>query len=186
MLLCLLQTAQMPGQIRLPICGVMGLTLEVWFLKMDAMRNRANKDYEIPLEELYAGFPIETREWITKTIFKIRLYFGGWLLFLAFSTGIILFVLSLRPADESIDTWFQRVGTLIVLLTSLGETIFVVKLRAMAKVSHWAQLSCEIYVERRYKKYLVFSLVVSAFLIIFGSLIGGYGDLFYRRWILLP
>lgn len=150
------------------------------------MRNSVKDDYEMPLEQLYARFPEDTKAWIRKTTLKIRLYFGMWVLFFILSAVLIWVVLSCKPTGESVHTWVQRAGTLIVLLTGVGETIFVVKLRALAQVSHWAQLSCEIYIERRYKKYLLFSLIVSALLIIVGSIVSGYGDILYQRWMLAP
>ena len=134
----------------------------------------------MPLNQLRAQLPEETQQWIRRTITKIRIYFMLWLAFLIFSAGIIWWVILLQPASEPIDKWIQRTGTLIVLLAGIGETLFIVKLRKLAKVRHWAQLSCEIYIERRYRSYLYFSISVTGLLVLFGTILGGYGDMLLK------
>lgn len=144
------------------------------------VKNRVKDDYSIPLSQLLARLPEETQQWIRRTITKIRIYFVLWLAFLILSAGIIWWVLLLQPASEPIDKWIQRSGTLIVLLAGLGETIFIVKLRRLAQARHWAQLACEIYVERRYKSYLYFSIAVTGLLVLCGTVLGGYGDILVK------
>lgn len=144
------------------------------------MSSTVEDDYKIPIEELRAKCHGSTQVWIQNTICKVRLYFGLWILFFILSAVFIWTIILFRPEMEPIDKWIQRTGSLIVLLTGLGESVFVVKLRKLAQVSHWAELYCEIYIERRYRRYLIFSIVVSGLLVIMGSVIGGYGDIMYK------
>ncbi|MCI5107905.1 MAG: hypothetical protein MRY76_14440 [Pseudomonadales bacterium] len=138
------------------------------------------EDYVRPLPELFSQLGEETKvETLAaeKTIKKILIL---WLLFLSiFLFGIVLLVLA-NPADERPNDWFQRSGSLIALIAVLGETFFLVKLNKMVRVTHWAQLACEIYIERRYLKYLHILMAVTVVQLVVGTVIGSYGDLFFH------
>jgi len=143
------------------------------------------EDYKKPLKELYDSFPERTQEWINREVLKIRMYFIFWCIFLMLSALCIGYLVELNPFNKPIETWFQRAGSLIALVASLAEAIFVVKLKKLVRVSHWAQLACEIYVERAYKPFLNFSLFLTAFFVALGTIIWGYGDLLYGQFSII-
>ena len=138
---------------------------------------------EKPLKELYNSFPEKTREWIDSEVSKIRKYFIFWCSFVAFSIVFILVLIFVNLANEPIGTWIQRSGSLVCLLAGLAELIFIVKLKKMVRASHWAHLSCEIYIERSFKPLLNITIFVTALLVGVGTVIWGYGDLFYNLMV---
>lgn len=138
------------------------------------------EDYVRPLPELFEQLDEEAKVETLATERKIKKYLIFWLLFLSiFLFGIVLLVLA-NPADERPNEWFQRSGSLIALAAVLGETFFLVKLNKMVRVTHWAHLVCEIYIERTYLKYLHILLAVTVVQVVVGTVIGSYGDLFFR------
>jgi hypothetical protein len=143
------------------------------------MTNEIEEDYLKPTGELYDALPEETRVWVKSTASTIRTYFYLWCIFIVLSGAAIYILLLINPLLEEANTWFQRSGSLITLVASIGEATFIVKLNKLVSVRHWANLTCEIYIERVYKPYLHFSIVMTFLFIVYGTITWGYGDLLH-------
>ena len=113
------------------------------------MTNEIEEDYLKPTGELYDALPEETRVWVKSTASTIRTYFYLWCIFIVLS-GAAIYIL-----------------------------LLIVKLNKLVSVRHWANLTCEIYIERVYKPYLHFSIVMTFLFIVYGTITWGYGDLLH-------
>lgn len=138
------------------------------------------EDHKMPLKELYSSIPEIGQKWVDNRVNTIIRYFVYWFIFLCLAVISISIIVSLNPVNESHAIWFQRSGSIITLLATLAEALFVVRLNKLVRISHWAQLRPEIYVERKYKPLLNFSLVTTAIIISCGTLIWGYGDILFN------
>ena len=85
----------------------------------------------------------------------------------------------LKPANEKIEIWFQRSGSIIVLLGSLAEYCSF----KMHNVFSPIHLSNEPLFNTKLKYCLQakWLMVISAIFISFGTIVWGYGDLFYKN-----
>lgn len=136
-------------------------------------------DFKTPLNEVYASLPESTQKWIDSQIKSIHIYFFVWLAYIVLSLAIILFVTLENPFNQPTNEWFARSGSLMTLFPVLGEAVFLIKLNELVKITHPAQLSCEIYVERRFKPLLTFSVMLTLIHVSVGTIVWGYGDLLY-------
>lgn len=138
------------------------------------------EDYKKSLKELYESLPENTQQWVHSEVSKIRKVFILWFLFLFFSlTSVCIFVYK-NPLEEQLGIWIQRSGSLLSLIAVIAEVLFIAKLNQLVRISHWAKLSCEVYVERKYKSLLRFTIITTIFLVSFGTIVWGYGDLLYK------
>lgn len=137
------------------------------------------EDYTKPLNEVYDSLPEATREALAKDIRKIWLYFIAWIIFILLSSLSVYFFVKYSIVHEDIGKRLQRVGSIIPVLAILGETLFIVKLHKLSSVIHWAQLTCEIYKERRFKRIVYISLSITFLIVISGEILSGYGDLIF-------
>jgi hypothetical protein len=137
------------------------------------------EDFEKPLKSLYEELPRNTQEAIDKDASKIWIYVISWCAFVGLSIVGIIYLIETNPLNRPIDTWFQRSGSIITLLAGFSEVVFLIKLNELVKISHPAQLSCEIYIERTFKPLLYITVVSTIIFVSLGTLIWGYGDLLY-------
>ena len=137
------------------------------------------EDYKKTLKELYESVPSETQQWIDNEVSKIQKIFWLWLIFLVFSLSGVFALVFMNPLGEQVGIWIQRSGSLISLLAVIAEVGFISKLSKLVNISHWATLTCEVYLERKYKRLLNLTIVVTISLASFGTILWGYGDLLY-------
>lgn len=137
------------------------------------------EDYTKPLNKVYESFPKTTRDALAKDIRKIWLYFIAWVTFILVSSLSVYLFVSYALVNEEIGKRLQRVGSIIPVLAILGETLFIVKLHKLSSVIHWAQLTVEIYKERRFKPLVYISLSITFLIVVSGEIISGYGDLIF-------
>lgn len=130
--------------------------------------------YSRPLQKIYDSFPEKTQKSLDQDIELILGYFIAWGLLTLLALCLIVYLVLLNPFNESFGIWFQRSGSLISLTAVLTEIVFIIKL---VNISHPAQLISEIYLFRRFKLLLNFSIFITAILFFAGTIIWGDGDL---------
>ncbi|MCJ8348316.1 hypothetical protein [Moritella sp.] len=143
-------------------------------------------DYKRPLKELFLQLNLSAQKSTIKKERQINIYFAFllfWLILIITISLVIIFMPELNVSNESQGKWIQRFGSMISLLIAVGELLFIHRLSKLIKVSHWAQLTCEIYIERKCKIILNISIFLTSVFIIFGAVVSSYGDLFYEYFI---
>ena len=144
--------------------------------------NRVEEDYTRPLKEVYESLPEATREALSADIRKIWMYFIAWTVFIVISAVAIVWFVGCGLIDEPLGERLQRIGSIVPVLAVLGESLFIVKLNKLASVIHPAQLTYEIYKQRRFKPHIYISLAVTFIVICFGAVLSGYGDMLFKAW----
>jgi hypothetical protein len=102
----------------------------------------------------------------------------GVLIFLAIIIPFTAFFVTWRPREETLPLWFQRSGSIV--------TVFAVYIQfELLSIQGFVNPNGIISEEQgeRHEKYHIFYDVISLFdiaLIIIGTLIWGYGDIFWR------
>lgn len=94
----------------------------------------------------------------------------------------IVYLIGFSITNETLGERIQRAGSIIPLFAILGEVMFVVKLNKLASVIHPAQLTYEIYKERRFKPLLNISLIITILFTCLGAVLSGYGDFLYEQY----
>lgn len=140
------------------------------------------EDYKRPLKEIYESFPEKTQISLNKDISKIWKYFIFWCIFVILSIIAIVYLIGFSITNETLGERIQRAGSIIPLFAILGEVMFVVKLNKLASVIHPAQLTYEIYKERRFKPLLNISLIITILFTCLGAVLSGYGDFLYEQY----
>ncbi|MCW7754381.1 hypothetical protein OOT00_10330 [Desulfobotulus sp. H1] len=136
-------------------------------------------DYKRPLTEIYKELPHDTQKWVDENTDKVLIYFRFWCFFILFSSITIGFFIAFDFINEPIGKLIQRVGSIIPFLAVLGEALFIVKINKLASVIHPAQLTCEIYMQRKFKVLVNISVVLTFLFVGIGSILSGYGDLLF-------
>lgn len=148
------------------------------------MTNKPNStietDYTIPLAELYENFSnnATTVKFVESEIKKVRVKFAMWGLFMTTLTTLIYTLVMLNPLDRPIGEWYARSGSLYTILPLLAEVLFLNSIKDIVTPSTH-KLSCEIYIERKYKRAVNFSVAVTIFTTVMGTVVWGYGDLLF-------
>lgn len=137
------------------------------------------EDYTRPLEDIYESFPESTRNALAKDIRAIWTYFSAWVFFVAAWSVIITILVACVIEGSPLGSRLQRVGSIIPFLAVLGETLFIVRLNKLVSVIHPAQLTYEIYKQRRFKPLVYVSLIVTFLIVGSGAVLSGYGDLIF-------
>ncbi|PKG37052.1 hypothetical protein [Psychromonas sp. Urea-02u-13] len=138
------------------------------------------EDYKRPLNELYEMLTGDSKKLLDNDVKKVWGYFAKWLFVILFSLISIGYLIFLNPYNENFGTWFQRSGSLISVVSILVEVFFIIKLNKLVSVTHPAHLINEIYLFRRFKFILNLSVIVTVLLLVLGTIIWGYGDLFFE------
>lgn len=140
---------------------------------------RVDEDKTRPLKEVYESLPEETRIVLSEDIRKIWTYFIVWAVFIAISAVAIIWFVGCVPIDEPLGERLQRIGSIVPVLALIGETLFIVKLNKLASVIHPAQLTYQIYKQRRFKPLVQISLWVTFLIYCLSAVFSGYGDLLF-------
>ena len=85
----------------------------------------------------------------------------------------------LKPEQESAGIWFQRCGSIVVLLGSLAE-YYSFKMHNVFSPEHIANEPL-FNTKLKYCLQAKFLMAMSALFIAIGTLIWGYGDLFFKN-----
>lgn len=137
------------------------------------------EDYARPLKEVYESLPEETRIVLSADMRKIWTYFIVWAVFIAISAVAIVWFVECVLIDESLGRRLQRAGSIVPVLAVIGETLFIVELNKLASVTHPAQLTYQIYKQRRFKPLIQISLCVTFLIFCLSAVFSGYGDLLF-------
>lgn len=133
-------------------------------------------DFKRPLTDIYAELPQTTKDYINESSARIWFYFGLWVLFLITSATFIAFLVTHALINEPIGNRIQRVGSIIPVIAIVGEGLFIVKINRLASILHPAKLTCEIYLNRKFKNLLRATVAITFLLVLVGSILSGYGD----------
>jgi hypothetical protein len=137
------------------------------------------EDWEMPLDLLYKQMACNVQESTDQKIRKIYFLFAYWLIALAMGAVFVTLIIRWEQSETEMPYWFQRSGSIISLLAVVFEIVFLTRLNRLIKLTFWAQLVPDIYIERKCKWILNLTIVVTFGIVALGTLIWGYGDLFY-------
>ena len=130
-------------------------------------------------EELYDGLSNFAKIEIKKIESKLNkgLLYSITLIFIMILTIFILLIN--KPESEYMGVWFQRSGSLIVVI-SLFIEIKISFLQKLAISQELPYLNFNIYLRREYEKKLLIANYTTFLFIIIGTIIWGYGDLLFK------
>tara|TARA_R110001599_G_scaffold87470_2_gene233325 strand:- start:1060 stop:1488 length:429 start_codon:yes stop_codon:yes gene_type:complete len=137
------------------------------------------EDYSKPLREVYKSLPEKTRVVLSADVRKIWGYFISWLLFIAFSAIAVAWFIAYGYTSEPLGGRLQRIGSIVPVLAVVGEALFITRLHKLASVIHPAQLTIEIYKQRRFRPLVYVSLWLTFIIVFAGAVLSGYGDLLF-------
>ena len=118
------------------------------------------------------------KDWVDKQEFliKIEIIKALALFLLSLASPIVLGFL--KPETQDAALWFQRSGSVMVVLALLAE-LRVLAVDGLVIARSNSFLYCHIYIKQKYNSMLKFINYMSYFIIAFATLIWGFGDLFY-------
>ncbi|RLA80878.1 MAG: hypothetical protein DRG78_10110 [Epsilonproteobacteria bacterium] len=102
------------------------------------------------------------------------------LVILALLAPIVMLIIDIEV--DMIASWFQRSGSIMVVLALLSDISATTIDRLIIARDH-SFLYCNMYIEQEYKYTLNFIKYLSYFIVTIGTLIWGYGDLLYSKLI---
>lgn len=118
------------------------------------------------------------KDWVDKhePLIKIEIIRVFALFLISLASPIVLGFL--RPESQDAAFWFQRSGSIMVVLALLAELrVLAVESLVIARSNSF--LYCHIYIEQKYNLKLKIINCISYFVIALGTLIWGFGDVFY-------
>ena len=137
------------------------------------------EDYSKPLREVCETFPEATRTALSSDVRKIWVYFVSWLIFVVLSAAIVAWFVAFGYTSEPLGERLQRIGSIVPVLAVVGESLFIARLHKLASVIHPAQLTIEIYKQRRFRPLVYVSLWLTFIIVFSGAVLSGYGDLLF-------
>ncbi len=104
--------------------------------------------------------------------------------FAVYSTVAIIVLLfsfteALKPSDEQFATWFQRAGAPMTIFALIAQSR-VSRLRDLLTPNTFSTQEFN-NILLKYRKYRSIGNAVSLFLVIIGTIIWAYGDIFYKQ-----
>jgi len=126
--------------------------------------------------DIYNKLEPSAKEWIDNETKIIDSELKKWKILIALALLSPLFLLLLKPVNESIGMWVQRSGAIIVVLALLAE-IKAISAERLAITSEMSFLYCNIYLNNKYKKKVKIVTFATYFVVAIGTLIWGYGDI---------
>lgn len=137
------------------------------------------EDYSRPLREVYQSMPEATRVSLAADARKIWVYFFSWVIFVLLSALLVVWFTTHGLLTEPFGERLQRIGSIIPVLAVVGETLFLVRINRLASVIHPAQLTIQIYRQRRFRPLVYVSLGLTFLFVVVGAVLSGYGDLLF-------
>lgn len=129
-------------------------------------------------QELYDALSGSGKEWADKTALRMRNEF--WILFIAWVVAIVIIALLmlLKPVSEDWGKWFQRSGSIIVVLAILAEIKIKNIERTVFSPNPWG-VYCEIYIEKKFSSLCKTFGRLTWLAAAIGTVIWGYGDVIW-------
>jgi hypothetical protein len=124
----------------------------------------------------YDELPIETKEAIDKEVVLIDRGFIIWSLLMASAIMLPVLLLILKPDQYLFNTWFQRSGSVIVVISLLSE-IKLISLQQIIPSEKHNYLIMNEYLKNKYKNPLNFASYATYSFVAIGTMIWGYGDI---------
>lgn len=137
------------------------------------------EDYSKPLREVYESLPEATRTALSADVRKIWVYFVSWLFFVVLSAIAIACFIAYDYTPGPLGERLQRIGSIFPVLAVVGESLFIARLHKLASVIHPAQITMEIYKQRRFRPLVYVSLCLTFIIVFAGAVLSGYGDLLF-------
>jgi len=143
-------------------------------------------DWNRSLPELYQLLASGgAQKWVDEKAIEIKSAKLYWLLLNASCWLLVLTLFFWNPSDEKWHEWFSRLGSIICLMSALIEYYFLSKFSDIVHVNEDAYpLSCDIYIQRKYKSFVKYSKRYTLAVIILGTIIWGYGDLIFFNFMM--
>ena len=118
-----------------------------------------------------------TIEYVPKV--KINLWYAFALLVLAVAVTAMAYLGLLRPQEEEQSIWFQRSGSVMVVCAIWAE-IRLFKIDNLVNPS--GLVSAEFRTFEPFKRWYFFLRIAGFFIAILGTMVWGYGDIFFDFW----
>ncbi|MCH4813428.1 hypothetical protein [Vreelandella neptunia] len=121
--------------------------------------------------------------WVDEQEARIRRETTKWLalVLIGLVSPIALSFLRMETQDPAL--WFQRSGSIMVVLALLAELRVVIIDRLIIARDH-SFLYCHMYIENKYQAKLRVINYVTYFVVAVGTLVWGFGDVFYANIVL--
>lgn len=135
--------------------------------------------YEMELAQLYDQLEQGAKDEANglKKIITQGLWVWFVLICAAVTTPVILMT-TISPLEDP-ATWFQRSGSIVVVLALLSE-LRVQELQRLARVGEHQYLCVYIYIQRIYRQRVQLAKIIAFIVVVIGTIIWGYGDLIYE------
>jgi hypothetical protein len=132
-------------------------------------------------EDYYSSLGAEAKQWVDEQQKEIYKSLKVWLIFVLLASLSPILVFGLIDTTTNIPQWFQRSGA-ILLVFSLFAEIKAQVVRSSIFVVNSNQLYCHLHIESNNKKWMPFVQYFTYFLVVIGTLITGYGDIFLIKY----
>jgi len=130
--------------------------------------------------DYYSSLSPEAKAWVSNQEELIHAAIRSWLNCCVSAIavpGLVILLANVQPAD--IPGWIQRSGTVVLVFSILAE-IKVQAVRRAIFVVDANRLYCDLHIEGKFGALMPYIQYSTYFLIAFGTLITGYGDLIYQ------
>ena len=137
--------------------------------------------YLMELKELYAELKESGKDEVDNKIEQIKSAFTSLALFIAVAIVAPIISFYVIIPKESPETWFKRAGSVTVVFGLLAE-IAIAKLKLLSFTDSSPFLYGHIYLKRKYSNMVRWADRGTLLVVIFGTVIWGYGDILYRAF----
>lgn len=135
-------------------------------------------------KELYSLFANNrnTVAWVHKRERDIKIKLIVLVLYFALLLLVPTLILLFMPSNSDASQWFQRCGTIVLVLSILAQ-IKTQSLEELVISRSHPFLGCNRYINNKYQTCLSVSIFITYSAIVLGTVITGYGDILYA-WLI--
>lgn len=138
------------------------------------------KNYE--LNNSYQQLSAAAKTWFADTEKKLKYVKRHWLIYAAICFLSPLILIFFVPHGEDSSIWFQRSGSIVIVFSLLAE-LRSIEYKSLV-ISHASSfLLCNKLIHYKYNSTANLINNLTLFLITFGTLIWGYGDILFKKYI---
>ncbi len=127
-------------------------------------------------EELYEQLGDSAKKWVKEQEKIIDRKLFNWFIYLAIGLSVPIMAYFLKPDIESMATWIQRSGSIMVVFSLLAE-IKTKLIERIAIVRDHTFLYCNMYLKGKYERRIRIINILTYLSIVVGTIIWGYGDI---------
>jgi hypothetical protein len=143
--------------------------------------NTADVDSPTNNDQIYEKLTGSAKVWTDEQVVLIERGLRVFHLYMALSIFAPLLSLLARPHSESFETWVQRAGSIMVVISLLAE-IKINELTRLAIKQDHTFLYCNIFLKNKYEKRLSISNYLTFVFISVGTVLWGYGDVLLKLY----